>query len=236
MKCPRCGKDSEKEWEYCPRCGLNMKRRPEFSGFSDIFQRVHKHMEDMNKRLDKDFEVFDLSPALNEMRERPVSRNTRGFRITMSSGTGKQPKISVKTFGDNDDEMRKEIFDQLGVEMENEIQKPEKEQKRRFRIPNIIGSRGDTREATNEEKELRFQGRTEEPKTEIRSMGSMVVVDMDIPGVRSEENIDVRELESSVEVKALAGDKAYFKILTKPSQFRLTEKRFEKGRLHLEFS
>jgi hypothetical protein len=39
-----------------------------------------------------------------------------------------------------------------------------------------------------------------------------------------------------VEVKAIARDRAYFKILTKPAQFMLSQKSFKDGTLHLEFS
>jgi hypothetical protein len=39
-----------------------------------------------------------------------------------------------------------------------------------------------------------------------------------------------------VEVRARAGDKAYFKIITKPEQFSVTSRKFGSGKLHLEFS
>ena len=59
---------------------------------------------------------------------------------------------------------------------------------------------------------------------------------MNIPDVKSEDDIVINELENSVEVRAMAGETAYFKILTKPAQFRLTKKEFKKGKLHLEFA
>jgi HSP20 family molecular chaperone IbpA len=76
---------------------------------------------------------------------------------------------------------------------------------------------------------------TEEPKMQVRRTDSKVVVELDMPGVESMGMIDIRELESSIEVKAAAEKKAYFKILTKPAQYRLAGKRFENGRLFLEF-
>jgi len=225
MRCPRCGKEIEKEWEYCPGCGFRLKG-DEFFRFDDIFERFHKQMEKMNKMFKKEFEVFDLSPVF---RERPISGKAKGFKITIGSGTGREPKISVKTFGDvNERELKKEIFEQLGMEKESERKSEEGE--RRFKLPQLIKHKEVSRD------ELPVPRTTEEPKTKVRRMDSKVLVDIEIPGVKSEENIDVRELESSVEVKALAGDKAYFKILTKPPRFRLTGKRFEKGKLHLEFS
>lgn len=78
--------------------------------------------------------------------------------------------------------------------------------------------------------------KTEEPKTSVAKSASKVVVSIHLPDVKSDHDIEISDLESSVEVKALADDRAYFKILTKPPQFRLARKSFEKGVLHLEFS
>jgi len=69
----------------------------------------------------------------------------------------------------------------------------------------------------------------------VKRIGDRIIVDIKLPEVKSEENIDVKELSSSVEVKAAAGEKAYFKIITKPENFRLTQKSFSNGTLHLEF-
>jgi HSP20 family molecular chaperone IbpA len=76
----------------------------------------------------------------------------------------------------------------------------------------------------------------EEPKAEVRRTEGGVAVDIPMPGVSSDDTIEIRELESSVEVKAAAGDKAYFKILTKPPESRLTRRYFRDGVLHIEFS
>ena len=100
--------------------------------------------------------------------------------------------------------------------------KEEQSESRRFPFPGI--------------KKKTLPKSTEEPKADIRRLGNGVSVDISVPGVKSQEDIDIKELESSVEVKAIAGDKAYFKILTKPPQFRLTGKSFKDGQLHLEFS
>jgi hypothetical protein len=233
MKCPRCGRDAERGWEYCPRCGYSLGRDSGFFRFDDAFERVHRQMEKMSRMFEKDFEVFDLSPVFKEI---PAERRAKGFRITMRSGTGMEPRISVQTFGDKNEELKREVMEQLGIEKGTEKQEPVKREarpaateKRRFRIPVLS-------KPSREKVEICTPELTEEPKTCVRRLDSGVVVDIEIPGVESLQNVDVRELESSVEVKALAGKKAYFKILTKPPQFRLSGKSFERGKLHLEFS
>ncbi|MEM5798763.1 MAG: hypothetical protein QXP39_01815, partial [Candidatus Aenigmatarchaeota archaeon] len=77
---------------------------------------------------------------------------------------------------------------------------------------------------------------TEEPKAEIKRLDSKIVVELDLPNVKSESDISIQELEQSVEIRAIAGKKAYFKIITKPEQFRLVKKRFSNGKLYLEFA
>jgi HSP20 family molecular chaperone IbpA len=238
MKCPRCKRDVEKGWEYCSSCGFMLKN-DDFSRFDDMFKRVNKQMEQMNRMFDKDFEVFDLSPVFNELREKPVERKARGFRITMNSGTGREPKVSVQTFGDSNNEMRKDILEQLADKGAKPSAKSDGKRHTMFRIPGLTRTNERPKQGSmerDENNEFHLSTKTEEPKTSVKRLGSKVVVDIEIPDVKSHDRIDVRELESSVEVKAIAGDKSYFKILTKPSQFKLSEKRFEKGMLHLEFS
>jgi HSP20 family molecular chaperone IbpA len=73
----------------------------------------------------------------------------------------------------------------------------------------------------------------EEPKTGIRCVGDRIIADIMLPGM-SEEDVNVATLQSSVEVKAISGEKAYFKILTKPEKSRILKKSFSNGVLHLE--
>lgn len=209
MKCDYCGSDVEKEWKFCSRCG---SARGVGLNIDDIFSRMHKEMKEVLEGMDRDIEAFDLSPFF----KKPQKPHGSGFSIRIVSGTGVKPQVEVKTFGDVDlQKIQKQVEQQLGYKSPAmkppEAKKPEK-------VPNMPTPKI-----------------TEEPKTDVRRIDSQVVVDMDIPGVKQESDIDVTELESSVEVRARAGDKMYFKILTKPEQFRVVEKRFEKGKLHLVF-
>lgn len=213
MKCEHCNADLEKGWRYCPKCGSSPRRS--IFNFRDIFTRMRKEMESLSEEIDQDFdkdiEALDISPFFKKI----LKPHSSGFTIKIVSGTGMEPNVEVKTFGDVDREkIQKQIEQQLGY-------------RPREKKPIPVG--GEVKPPRKPPKV------TEEPPTEVKRLDSRVVVDMDIPGVKSEEDIEITELESSVEVKALAGNKAYFKILTKPEQFSLVEKKFEKGKLHLEF-
>ena len=77
---------------------------------------------------------------------------------------------------------------------------------------------------------------TEEPKADVRKTGGKILVDIHLPEVKSENDIQIRPLENSIEVKAFSGDKAYFKIITKPAGSAVARKPFSRGILRLERS
>jgi HSP20 family molecular chaperone IbpA len=210
------------DWNFCPVCGARRNADPmDALGrdlFSDIFEKMKAPlMEEMDRMSDKKIEVVDLSPIFRKIQEEKKGADARGFRINITTGTGMKPNINIQTFGGVD---RGRLEKELGkfVPVRDNPQEP---QRRSIQQPRI--SAGSVKI-------------TAEPKAEIRRMGDSVVVDINMPGVRSDDDIEIRELESSVEVKAIAGDTAYFKILTKPGQFSISRKNFQNGTLHLEFS
>jgi HSP20 family molecular chaperone IbpA len=217
MNCPRCGAKLEKGWEYCPKCGNNLKNegfRIKFN-FGDIFKSINREMEKMNKSMENDLEAFDISPFFSNQ---PKVKK-RGFSIRITRTNDDEPKFSVRTFGDVDKEKLKEEVMELAEDTGVKFRKPEGVELRDV-----------------EKKELPIPRFTEEPKANVKKLDSKVLVEIDLPGVKVLDDIRITELESSVEVKAVAGDKAYFKILTKPEQFRITQKKFDKGKLVIEFS
>ncbi len=214
MRCPYCGMHVESDWDYCPRCGGSLARR---SFFEDVFERINREFKEMDKLFDRNFEALDISQFFKD-----VKPKRSGFSIRITQIGGRKPEISIKTFGDVDkEEIAREIHDKLGIDISFR-----KRRKIEIPKPSLKG----LKEKIKEPKV------TEEPKTTIKRTDSKVVVEIEIPDIKNEENIEVRELENSVEVKAIAGDKAYFKILSKPRGFRVSSKKFRNGKLYLEFS
>jgi len=229
MKCSSCGSGAEKEWRFCPKCGSPARRS--FFDLGSIFSKMRKDMQEMSREIDRgferDIEAVDISPFFRK----PAKARGSGFTIRIVSGTGRKPRVEVKTFGNVDREkIQTQLESQLGYKPK--IERPAVERP----VPAGMERPEPRKELPAPRKELPAPRRTEEPATEVKRMDSRVVVDMVLPGVESEGDIEISELESSVEVRAAAGDKAYFKILTKPEEFSLAEKRFGKGRLHLEFA
>lgn len=211
MRCPNCGTEVNENWAFCPKCGFRLKG----DLFTDIFSKIEKEMEEMGKAFERDFEVFDLSPFFRK----PISG--RGFSIKITGGSGRKPRVSIKTFGDVDKKKIEEEIRKLGFREGPEEAKPE--------IRELEESKG-RRPFIGEVKT------TEEPKTAVKRIGDRITVEVELPDVSDERDIEVRSLENSIEVKAVAGDKAYFKILTKPPQTSVKGKYFKNGVLYLELA
>lgn len=244
MRCPNCGNGIERGWSYCPKCGARFRRDFLSSVFGDIFGRMDREFREMDKMMEKNIEALDLSPFFQarpfrdfrplqkarpktNLHFRPFRASASGepqgsgFSIRITRSGGMPPKVSVRTFGSVDRDMvRDQVESRLGVKGLESVDAP----------PKTMDA-GRLRESPGREPKS-----VEEPKTEVRRLDGRVLVSLEMPGVKSLNDINIMELEDSLEVKAIAGDKAYFKILTKPGQFRLTNRGFSGGVLHLEFS
>jgi hypothetical protein len=218
MQCSNCGSKVEKGWRHCPNCGIRIG-----GGYSreDMFSQVFREMEELTKsmgiRVEKDMEVIDLSQMLNEMVKSmggaSENGNRKGFSIRIHQKNDDAPKISFRKFGGGNEPAA--------------AGRPEKRIVPRLRKP-ISGKQ------PNHRLGIKLPGETSEPETEIRRSGNKVLVAIKLPGVKAAGDIDINELESSVEIKALAGGKGYFKIIRKPEFSKIVGRKFEAGTLRLE--
>ena len=71
-----------------------------------------------------------------------------------------------------------------------------------------------------------------EPKTNVKRLSNTVIYEINLPGVKSSEDLSIVKLENSIEIKAVAKDKAYFKLL--PINLPIIDYELEKGKLILE--
>ncbi|HLD57747.1 MAG TPA: hypothetical protein VJA47_05540, partial [archaeon] len=193
--------------------------------FADVFDMLAEELFEMNKMIERRVEAVDLSPWFKKGK----GLQGRGFSIQISSGGNRQPQISVQTFGDvNRKDVERQLYSQLGIRNTAKPTTPRQQQQPKVRLPAPKTNEGTTlirRSVSN------FQ----EPKTSIKGIQNKLVIDLELPKAKPQD-IEIKELPSSVEVKAVVGDKAFFKILTKPENKRITGKGFDKGVLHLEFS
>ena len=213
--CPNCGESIKEGWEFCPHCGEGIEAetrggRGMRAPLGDVFGDIDKEFE----RIDK---MFGFGPFKLPSFKLNPRMGGGGISITVQSGTGMEPKVEVKTSGEYK-KLEPELKRKLGVKPGIEEVGKEKAGKEKV---------GSGRSG------VKLPKVTEEPESEIRNLGGKQIISIKLPGVESEDDIEIRKLEQSIEVKALAGDKAYFKLIPTPMDVTISKK-FKDGVLKIE--
>lgn len=201
----------------CKRCGRKLKDDWLFcpycgeeitkrESYMDLFEEFERDIEREFERLDKMFGMLGF-PRINI--KAPI--RTGGISITIRSGTGMKPQIEVKTTGEYK-KFEPEIKRRLGIKEGVQEVETEKIEEKKVKVPKI----------------------TEEPETKIERKGNVETITIKLPDVKNPEDINVRKLEQSIEVKAFVGDKAYFKLIPVKPNSRIISQKFENGILRIE--
>ncbi|MFH1126982.1 MAG: hypothetical protein ABIG84_00490 [archaeon] len=77
---------------------------------------------------------------------------------------------------------------------------------------------------------------TIEPETNIVKLPDRLKIDVSLPGIGCIDDIDVLEFKNSSEIRAYIGDTLYFKIIEKPQDLNLSEKKLCNDTFSLEFT
>jgi len=193
----------------CPYCGYEI--REDWSFCPKCGSRLKKHslFDSIFKRMEKEIDsMLERDFEMFDLSPFFGNNKSKGFSIKITQSGNRKPKISIETFGNKGD---------------------------------VKGAKGSFDNKREHKKFISFPLKrtpktTEEPKTDVKRIGDTLVVEIYLPGVKSKEDIEITQLENSIEVKAFADDRAFFKILTKPKHSRIVRKSFENGRLTLHLS
>lgn len=220
-KCNRCGKKVNSKNNYCPSCGnrLNSKEKKDEWGMlgtndfkEDMFSEIKLPkgldmvLNGLMKNLDKQFKDFDkqINSKDSVPKENPNPFIKKGgISISISTSNGKSPEIKVRSFGNNE-KLKK---------AEQNLKKQVKKQ-----LPSNSKNISKLQKA--------------EPSTNVRRLSDKVVYEINLPGVKSMKDISINQLENSIEIKAIAGDKAYIKLI--PISLPILDYNLSRGKLILE--
>jgi HSP20 family molecular chaperone IbpA len=75
---------------------------------------------------------------------------------------------------------------------------------------------------------------TKEPKTLIEQDDGKLILRAELPGVKSEEDIDVKRMAESIEIRAYTEDMAYFTLFCIPPDSKILSKRLENEEFVIE--
>jgi len=225
ISCKRCGNKTSKKNSFCPFCGTPLVK--------------------MSKR--EDFGMLGKNDSFNEVEA--ISNSL--FNGMGGLGGGIMNKMISSTMKMLEKEMEKEM--QRGTKIQNQTNSAVPRTKIRLMINgkeinlnNGIKEGKNTKETERpKEKAIRFKGFSEEqvknfsklpkkePKTELKRIADSISYEINLSGVKSLEDISITPLENSIEIKAIAKEKAYSKLI--PLNLPILDYNFSKGLLVLEF-
>jgi len=193
----------------CRNCGQKIKVNWDFCPYCGIGTTEEFPIEsNFEGIIENEFKRIDkmLKPDFFDFPkiDMKMPKGSNGISIIIKSGNGMNPKVEVKTSGGYK-ELEPEIKKNLGIKPTIEVVKP-----------------------------VRISKVTEEPETEIKGSGNKRVIQIKLPEIKSFKDIDVKKLEQSLEIKAFAKNKTYFKLIPIPSNSEIVNKEFNNNILKIE--
>jgi len=83
---------------------------------------------------------------------------------------------------------------------------------------------------------LKLPKKLEEPKSKMSMHGDDIEVNIELPEVKSINDIELTRVGDSLEVRAVAKGKGYFKIINVPSEYKLINKKLHEGLLAVKLT
>ncbi len=223
-RCYNCGNKVNGNYDFCPYCGTPLHKNKkedwgllgkkdlgsDFDAF-DAFNKMNFYpgmntiFNSLLKNLTK--QLKDLNIENDKGKNLPEQKDKRikkGISIHISTFGNNPPKIILNSIGD------KNLIPQHSLEKKGKL------------------PRGISKEKIRKISELP----KEEPQTNIRRLGDRVIYEINLPGVKSVDDILITKLESSIEIKALAKNKSYSKLI--PINLHIMDYNFSKEKLILE--
>lgn len=190
-KCPHCNEKISEKFSFCPSCGKRVDSQDDDYGMLGKNDVVNP------------FDAFEKGmlggisgKMLNKMLGGAMKMLEREMQKSMEQ-TNLQPKTNFELYING----KKINPKNIKVTQKEIALKPKK--KTISQTPQF-----------NEETQKRFSELTkEEPKTQVRRFANKVVYELDVPGVTKIQDVSVLRLENSLEIRALAKEKAYKKII-----------------------
>lgn len=195
-KCDKCKNKIKKDFDFCPFCGNDL---------SSDFDKEDYGLMGKNDFIDDNFfpgiensfmdKIFNQAMKMMEKQMKNLAeeanQQNRPQKIPMNEIN---PNLNVQFFVNG-----KRVFP------------PQQEQ-----IQNT-GITKNTKVKINKmpmEKLEKFSKlKRIEPASKVRRIGNKIIYELEIPGVKDLDDILINRLENSIEIKALANDKSYSKII-----------------------
>lgn len=222
-KCKRCGEKVKDDFNYCPYCNAPLNDlfnnedygmlgrndlEPDNSikmpfGLNALFNSL---LKDLNNQMQQGMQN-NQNQQQNNNPNNPKGKNTKkqgGISISISTSGDKPPEIKVRSFGNGQGIQEEQNMNNI----QKKVALPVSDSKKFAGLPK------------------------KEPLTNIRRLSNKVVYEIKLPGVKNVSDLSIIQLESSIEIKALAAKKVFYKII--PINLPINSYNLSNGVLTLE--
>jgi len=201
--CEKCGKELKKDFEFCPYCGNPLDSDNRWG------------MLGKNDVNNMNMPGFGLTGNIfNKM----IGNAMKMIENEMQKGNEEMPMPKTKF----------QLYingKKIPISSEN-VQVMKKPKKTPTKKESVI------REFSSENQK-KFAGmKKSEPETNVRRLADRIIFEIKMPDVKSVEDVSIRNLENSIEIKAIAKGKAYYKIIS--ISLPIIDYRLDKDNLILE--
>ncbi|MBU0894526.1 MAG: hypothetical protein KKF48_01030 [Nanoarchaeota archaeon] len=205
--CKKCGKKSNKDFDYCPYCGNPGETNDDWGmlGKNDLVRDEDIISGSMLGGLGGNMLGKMLNSAM-KMLEKEMQKEIK--HSNMRPKTNIRLMINGKEIDFNNKNIQKSTNKKTG-------------NRKKINLPKII--------LKNFSKLPR-----KEPKANIRRFSDKIVYEIELPKVTSNSDISIVQLENSIEIKAISKNNSYLKLI--PINLPITNYDFEKEKLTLEFA
>ena len=206
-KCARCGKRIKKGFSYCPNCGYAVREQDDEKDYGLLGK--NDDFEDLGIKLPMGLNmVFKTLIKELDKQFKDLDRQTRQSKADF------KPIKNGFSISINSGINPSIKLNKMGKEMHVKNVKKNNMKKREQRFKKMIGLP------------------REEAETKVRRLSNKIVYEIELPGVKSINDIIINKLENSIEVKALAKNKVLVKLL--PISLPIVSYKLDKETLILE--
>ncbi len=203
-KCKRCGERVNSKHRFCSNCGTPLKKASQ----EDWGMLGRNDFEEQNPLSNSLLDGF-TGNMFNKMLGSAMRMLEKEMKKEMSR-ENMQPKTNVRL-----------MINGKEIDLKN-VNQPKKIEKKEKLLDDF------SKKSLKRFSELPKK----EPKTNVKRFSNTVIYEINIPGVKSLEDLSIVKLENSIEIKAVAKDKAYFKLI--PVNLPILDYELERGKLILE--
>ncbi len=188
-KCSRCNNNIKKNYEFCPFCGNRFVYNKEDYGILGKNDLIDEQtLPNFGGSFIEKIFAQTMKIMEKQMRNLAQNMNQESRRAPINENN---PNVHMQFFVNG-----KRVFPKDNHQM----QEPQPQKVKVIKMP--------------EEKLQKFAKlKRIEPNSTMKRFGQKIIYEFEVPGVNDLEDILINRLESSIEIKALAEDVSYSKVI-----------------------